>query len=72
MGRSTAIDAVPDMEQISRQCDALGSDVTRIRIDAGVRDLVFSPPPVCATTCWPGSSAGAARLPTRTDDWEVI
>jgi len=33
MGRSTAIDAVPDVEQ-SSYSDALGSDVTRIRIDA--------------------------------------
>jgi hypothetical protein len=68
----TVIDAVPDVEQISRYSDALGSDVTRIRIDAGVHHLMLSAPPVCASACRPGSSAGAARFPARADDREEI
>jgi PPK2 family polyphosphate:nucleotide phosphotransferase len=40
MGRSAVIDAVPDVEQ-SSYSDALGSDVTRIRIDADEHDLMF-------------------------------
>ncbi len=73
MGRSPAIDAVPHVEQLSRYSDALGSDVTRIRIDAGVHDLVLSAPAgvrervLAELFRWCGAS-----FPARADDREEI